>query len=335
MSDTFSAVQSGDAETLKTLLQKGQSPNKRKLFGKSLIEIAVENRYWNIVLILFQYGANIEKVKYKVNPTSYFTTQTEFEEYVFFVTHQNLLDFYQKHRKVVFNSFCFEYRYEYGSLLLSLDSVSNYEKQVKKYQKENPEKYKCPKEIERLRYCTGNWKYQAANSYNLMVMFSEMEFVQSINRVLLKLKNEKIFEKLMISEDFIAVALEYEKAETIVMKKVYWSFTKKYTNYDEFITEVTRYNNDLSEQNKWEPEEVVVNSEGMMVRYGAFWKDEDDEITITIHSNGKSYITMGEILFQLNNGLIDFLGNTDAFFEGLIQKEIKGEVTYYELLIGT
>ncbi|MBN1876297.1 MAG: hypothetical protein JXA33_18880 [Anaerolineae bacterium] len=62
----------------------------------------------------------------------------------------------------------------------------------------------------------------------------------------------------------------------------------------------------------------MVSTKPIRVIYEALWKDEDDTITLNIGTPGIS-VTMGQILFTLNNMTYDFFKNTDYhFFEGLV-----------------
>ena len=122
------------------------------------------------------------------------------------------------------------------------------------------------------------------------------------------------------------------------MNKVYWVLgNKKYSDYNKFITDVTIYNEDISKDNEWSPSNALIYNKKIIVGYEALWKDEDDIIEITIESKNDEFITMGDILFKINNDSIDFFKEADAcFFEGIVNlKKKRKNIPLYALLIGS
>jgi hypothetical protein len=117
-----------------------------------------------------------------------------------------------------------------------------------------------------------------------------------------------------------------------LMANVYWVLgRKKYDAYDDFVAAVTDHNNKVgAKTTKWDPTQEV--SQGAVkVVYEAPWKDEDDTIELDIGEKGK-VLTMGRILFTLNNATYDFFKDADKrFFEGL--ELVKGNE--YELQVGS
>jgi hypothetical protein len=118
----------------------------------------------------------------------------------------------------------------------------------------------------------------------------------------------------------------------MLMTNVFWTLGgKRIAAYDEFIRAVSEYNQKISAaKTAWKPSQVVATGP-ITVVYEAMWKDEDDTIEVKIGEPGKS-LTMGEILFALNNETADlFEGADHRFFEGL--SPVGGGK--YELVVGS
>jgi hypothetical protein len=116
------------------------------------------------------------------------------------------------------------------------------------------------------------------------------------------------------------------------MADVYWVFGRtKYVSYDDFIAAVTDYNKKINaKKTRWDPNQEVATSP-IKVVYEALWKDEDNTIDLDIGEPGKA-LTMGHLLFTLNNATCDFFKDADKrFFEGLVT--ING--TAYALQVGS
>jgi hypothetical protein len=107
----------------------------------------------------------------------------------------------------------------------------------------------------------------------------------------------------------------------VLMRNMSWTFgRKKYEVYDDFIIAVTDYNNeiyqDIGETSSWNPGEEV-SKHPIWVMYEAGWKDEDDTIRLEIGEENQS-LTMGRLMFSLNNATYDFFEDANhCFFEGL------------------
>jgi len=99
---------------------------------------------------------------------------------------------------------------------------------------------------------------------------------------------------------------------------VYWALgDKKYTTYQAFVAAVTEYNSAMAPgKHGWDPDQVV-SLTPVKVVYEAMWKDEDDTIDLDIGMAGVP-VTMGQLLFALNNATCDFFMDADSrYFEGL------------------
>jgi hypothetical protein len=123
-----------------------------------------------------------------------------------------------------------------------------------------------------------------------------------------------------------------------LMGRISWSLGfKKYQDYNEFIKEVTERTHQIfGEKTSWDPDKVIDSDNQIVVLFQAFWKDEDDELTITIDSpNGKG-ISMGQALFEINNQGYWMFENVDKhFFEGISYSEDYEGVPHYFLHMGS
>jgi hypothetical protein len=117
-----------------------------------------------------------------------------------------------------------------------------------------------------------------------------------------------------------------------LMAYVYWVLgKKKYADYDGFIAAVSNYNKKINAaKSEWDPNQEIARGP-LTVVYEALWKDEDDTIELDVGQSGQA-LTMGRLLFTLNNATVDFFADADKrFFEGLAL--IEG--TTYELIVGS
>jgi hypothetical protein len=119
---------------------------------------------------------------------------------------------------------------------------------------------------------------------------------------------------------------------SMVMKRIYWVLgDRMYATYEDFVTAATEYNNSIDpKENKWNPDQII-SASPIKVVYEALWKNEDDTIDLSIGTPGIP-VTMGQILFTLNNATYDFFRDADThFFEGLA---LVNDATY-ELIVGS
>jgi hypothetical protein len=118
----------------------------------------------------------------------------------------------------------------------------------------------------------------------------------------------------------------------ILMSNIYWGLgANTYDTYESFIAAVTEYNKAINPvKSKWAPnQEIAIGP--IRVVYEAGWKDEDDTIELNIGEPGRA-LTMGMVLFTLNNRTYDFFKDADKhFFEGL---ELTNGAEY-ELMVGS
>jgi hypothetical protein len=118
----------------------------------------------------------------------------------------------------------------------------------------------------------------------------------------------------------------------MVMGRVYWILGRKtFATYEDFVATVTTHNLNIDpEHNDWNPAQVISETP-IRVVYEALWKNENDRINLLIGTAGVP-VTMGQILFTLNNETYDFFaGGGSHFFEGLAL--ING--TTYKLMVGS
>ncbi len=118
----------------------------------------------------------------------------------------------------------------------------------------------------------------------------------------------------------------------LVMSKVRWVLGKKhYESYEQFVAAVTNYNNQIDPtKNEWQPDREI-SPQPIRVFYEAMWKNEDDTISIDLGENNR-VLTMGRLLFDLNNLTFDFFKDADErYFEGLAVRQDRK----YELIVGS
>jgi hypothetical protein len=108
-----------------------------------------------------------------------------------------------------------------------------------------------------------------------------------------------------------------EKMTEKVMTNVYWLLGReRIPEYDKFVDAVTSYNNEIApERTEWDPDQVI-SQEPVRIVFEAMWKDEDDTIDLRVGSPGEP-VTMGEVLYTLNNETVEFFALGSNFFEGL------------------
>ncbi|HNT74428.1 MAG TPA: tetratricopeptide repeat protein [Anaerolineae bacterium] len=117
-----------------------------------------------------------------------------------------------------------------------------------------------------------------------------------------------------------------------LLTEVYWALgDRKYTTYQTFVDAVTEYNHAMAPgKHRWDPDQVV-SLTPIKVVYEAFWKDADDTLDLDIGMAGVP-VTMGQLLFALNNATCDFFMDADTrYFEGL--NWVRGAT--YELRVGS
>ena len=123
-----------------------------------------------------------------------------------------------------------------------------------------------------------------------------------------------------------------------LMQNVFWSLgsAKRKDSYEEFIWEVSGYNNELFESlSKWNPDEVIFDGPQLRIVHLAYSKNADNRLEIIVEAkNGKS-ITMGEILFSIHNKSVGFFEGVSAYFEGLTLTTSKDGIPTYTLWTGS
>lgn len=116
------------------------------------------------------------------------------------------------------------------------------------------------------------------------------------------------------------------------MDNVFWTLGRKvYPLYPEFIAAVTAYQQDIApDRSGWNPDQKIAETP-IQITYEARWKNEDDMLHLVIGTPGHG-VTMGEILFTLNNESYNFFHGADTcFFEGLTW--VSGNT--YRLMVGS
>ena len=210
MKNPFKVIEAYNIEKMKYLLDKGLDVNKKNFWGVSLIEKALKDKIYNIAQVLYQYDADINKIKNNYSDVIFFDNEKQMEDQLFIEVTNSLKIFAKSNNGDRFYGFAFEYRYEYGSILFSLNSIEDFNNTPKEYQDESPKEYNDEKSISELKWNPSDWKYQAFHICNYLVKFNEKIFLSIINKVKDRMKKEQIFNKMKITNDFNIIISNYD-----------------------------------------------------------------------------------------------------------------------------
>ncbi len=113
----------------------------------------------------------------------------------------------------------------------------------------------------------------------------------------------------------------------MLMTDVHWALgRRKFEEYGAFIRAVDEYNDQIrADGHGWQSERVI-SPAPIKIVYEAGWKDVDDLLELMIGEMGAE-VTMGMVLFELNNLSYEFFEGADKhFFEGLDPRHAAGWV---------
>ena len=122
------------------------------------------------------------------------------------------------------------------------------------------------------------------------------------------------------------------------MRDVCWSFIgSPFAPRDEFDARVRQYQIQIRDQDSWRPDEIVIPTPRVAVRYRYWEGDEQVEPVITLEADDRRSFTAGELLFKLHNAVVEQLRDTDHhFLEGLaLAGWVEGQVPLYQLRQGS
>lgn len=210
MEDPFNIIKTHDIDKMKTLLDNGVNVNKKKLFGSTLIEEAMANGVFNMAMILYQYNADIKKVKNMYNDVIFCEDENEIANVLYERTVHAIKEFSKDHKMSKIYVFGYEYRYEYGSILISLNCEEGFKETLKHYQENYPESYNDKESIEGLKYNPGDWSFQDFKSFTILTKENEQKYTETLKKVLNKLNDEKVFDDLNKSDNFSYDIYEYD-----------------------------------------------------------------------------------------------------------------------------
>jgi hypothetical protein len=122
-----------------------------------------------------------------------------------------------------------------------------------------------------------------------------------------------------------------------------WSFFsgEKFSDPAEFDRRVREYHVQVTEEDTWDPDEVVLPVPRVRVMYFGLESPDDDEYTdfvAELAADDGRHFTARELLLKLNNTVAPHLEGTDhCYFEGLFLTEEVGEdgVPLYEMMQGS
>lgn len=123
---------------------------------------------------------------------------------------------------------------------------------------------------------------------------------------------------------------------------VLWSFFngEQFSDPAEFDRRIRQYHVDVSEEDTWDPDEVIPLPR-LRITYFGLESPDDDEYTDFVadieSDNGVSF-TAGELMLKINNVVAPRLKDADhCYFEGLFLTEEVGDdgVPVYEMMQGS
>jgi hypothetical protein len=124
----------------------------------------------------------------------------------------------------------------------------------------------------------------------------------------------------------------------VLMQNVFWSLgsAKRKDSYEEFIAEVSGYNNELfAGLSKWDPDEVIFDGPQLRIVHLAYSRNENNRLEVIVEAKNGKNITMGEALFSIHNKSVGFFEGVSTYFEGLTLKSNQDGVPTYTLWTGS
>lgn len=123
---------------------------------------------------------------------------------------------------------------------------------------------------------------------------------------------------------------------------VVWSFFdgEQFSDLAEFNRRMRQYHVDVSEEDTWDPDEVIPLSRLRIKYFGVESPDDDEymDFVADIENDNGVNFTAGELMLKINNIVAPRLKGADhCYFEGLFLTEDVGEdgVPVYEMMQGS
>ncbi len=122
-----------------------------------------------------------------------------------------------------------------------------------------------------------------------------------------------------------------------------WTFSdgRQFSDAAEFNRRVAQHHVDITDEDTWEPDEVVLPIPRVIVKYFGLVSPDDDEYTdlvAELEADDGAQFTAGELLLKLNNVAAPRLEGADhRYFEGLFLTDdppVDG-VPVYEMMQGS
>lgn len=122
-----------------------------------------------------------------------------------------------------------------------------------------------------------------------------------------------------------------------------WTFSdgERFSDAAEFNRRVARHHVDITDEDTWDPDEVVLPLPRVLVKYFGLESPDDDEYTeytVELRADDGARFTAGELLLKLNNVVAPRLVGADhRYFEGLFLTDdppVDG-VPVYEMMQGS
>jgi len=123
------------------------------------------------------------------------------------------------------------------------------------------------------------------------------------------------------------------------MRGVCWSFIgSPFPTRAAFEAEARQYQIDITGEDSWRPDEVVIPAPRVAVQYMCWEGEEQVEPVVEFVADDGRAFTAGEVLFKLHNALVERLRDINHhFFEGLMLSAsvATGGVPLYHLVQGS
>jgi hypothetical protein len=123
---------------------------------------------------------------------------------------------------------------------------------------------------------------------------------------------------------------------------VLWSFFngEQFSDPAEFDRRIRQYHVDVSEEDTWDPDEVIPLPRLRITYFGVESPDDDEytDFVADIESDNGVSFTAGELMLKINNVAAPRLKDADhCYFEGLFLTEDVGDdgVPVYEMMQGS
>ncbi len=120
----------------------------------------------------------------------------------------------------------------------------------------------------------------------------------------------------------------------MILEAINWKFgRKKYKTSSAFYADLKEYNEILSPELDIDPSEKIVEASQIVINFDADWKDENASLSIDIKSQYNEPLTIGEVLYTLNEESFEFFQEEEiAYFKGIVEDDLEEIPPEYKLV---